>query len=803
MQVFVSHAGPDRAWAEWAAWHLRDAGHAVTLDTWDWAAGDNFVAKMRDALDAADCVLALFSAAYFEAQRYTTEEWTSALVREADGSHRLVPVRIDDAAVPRLLRPLLAPSLFGLPEGSARQALVSAVGGPSGPGDTPPHFPGATQEPVLPGPRVPGALPRSWNVPPRNPSFVGRDGMLVRLREQLLTGGTARVQVLHGMGGVGKTQLLVEYTHRFAGDYDLAWWIRADQPELIGEQLAAAAADVGVAEAGAETALAVRALIRHLRAVGRWLLVFDNAENPSELRSWLPDGPGHVLISTRSTGWNEIAHPMAVDQFARRESVALLCRQVPQLTAQGADRLAEALVDLPLAVAQAAAILTETGMPVDEYLELLETQAARVLDDGRPVSYPTSLAATVALSTADLEAQEPAGAQLLRLCAFLGAAPIPLSLFPSAAARLAEPLSSIVRQRLALRLVVRRIGRYGLARVDPDGLQLHPLVQAVLRGQLSESQRADLRRTSHQVLVAAPPGPPDDPASWQDWARLLPHLLVAVPFAAQEADVRALILSAGRYLLVRGDSQAGLEVAEQILAQWRSVLGEEHPHTLTAAIRVAHGLVNLGRYSEALTHHEWVLRTRQRLLGDDHPETLQAANGVAVTLRRLGAADRARVLNEQTLERRRRILGPHHVETLLSATNLAADLRTLGDVEPAARLHEDTFRRYCDVLGEDHPDTLRSAHNLAADLRKLGQADQARELEEQTYDRRRTVLGEDHPDTLSSALQLIDDLQAAGNRAAARDLAARTLPRSRKVFGDDHANTARCAATLAAADPAS
>jgi len=173
------------------------------------------------------------------------------------------------------------------------------------------------------------------------------------------------------------------------------------------------------------------------------------------------------------------------------------------------------------------------------------------------------------------------------------------------------------------------------------------------------------------------------------------------------------------------------------LTTWRARLGPEHPHTLTSAIRVGHGLSHLGQYAEALVYYQDVMSTSVALRGADHPDTLHAANGVAVNLRLLGSADAARALNEDTLSRRRHVLGEHHVDTLLSATNLAADLRALGDVAAAMNLHEETFRRYCDILGEDHPDTLRAAHNLAEDLRLLGRTDAARQVDQRTLAERR------------------------------------------------------------------
>ena len=244
---------------------------------------------------------------------------------------RLVPVRVEPVPadkVPAVLRPLIARDVFGTDEQAARRALLEAVAGPGRPGRKP-AFPGSLGGAGGPGPRRPGSRPGVWNVPARNPGFTGRDGLLVAVREALLSGDRAVVQALHGMGGVGKTQLAIEYAHRFAGGYELVWWINAESPALIAEQVAALAAQLGCAEPGAELQAARGAVLAELRVRDRWLLVFDNATGPEDVADGLPAGAGHVLITSRARDWAEIAVPVEVDVLARAESVAILCNRVP------------------------------------------------------------------------------------------------------------------------------------------------------------------------------------------------------------------------------------------------------------------------------------------------------------------------------------------------------------------------------------------------------------------------------------------------------------------------------------------
>jgi hypothetical protein len=132
------------------------------------------------------------------------------------------------------------------------------------------------------------------------------------------------------------------------------WWVNADEPGLAGAQLAELAAEIGCAEPGAGLAAARAAVLGELRQRDRWLLVFDNVTGPGEVAEMLPGGAGHVLITSRAQGWDEVAVPVEVDVLARAESVAMLVNRVPGLTEDDAGPVAAALGDLPLALAQAA-----------------------------------------------------------------------------------------------------------------------------------------------------------------------------------------------------------------------------------------------------------------------------------------------------------------------------------------------------------------------------------------------------------------------------------------------------------------
>ena len=665
---------------------------------------------------------------------------------------------------------------------------------------------------TFPGPGTPGGIsesrystvrtveaePRVWNIPARNPGFVGRDDLVASIREALTAQDVVVVQAFQGIGGVGKTQLAIEYAHRFASDYKIAWWVDAEQPGLIGDQFAALGAALGGDVATIDTRDLRSVVAAELNRRGRWLLVFDNADNPAEIRSWLPSGGGHVLITSRTHSWAEIAVPVQVDILNRAESTTLLRGRVPDLDATGADRLAAELGDLPLALAQAAAYIAETGMSAPEYLGLLRTRAGALLDQGASgSSYPRSLAAAIRLAADRLDGSDPAAGQLASLCAFYAPEAIPLDLFTSNPSQLPDGLADQAADPLAWRRILADLSRQSLAQIDARGLTMHRLVQAILRDQLTIQQTTATLAAAEGVLAAADPGDPINPATWPRWTQLIPHLLAADLAATSNQDLRQMAVNGCRYLLARGDTNAAYDLSTSLRQHWRNRLGDDDLLTLAASTELAMALRAMGRYPEARELAQDTLARYRGILGDDHPDTLTAASNLAADLRALGEVQAARELDQDTLAGSRRVLGDDHPDTLTAASNLAADLRALGEVQAARELDQDTLAGSRRVLGDDHPDTLTAASNLAADLRALGEVQAARELDQDTLAGSRRVLGDDHPDTLTAASNLAADLRALGEVQAARELDQDTLHRRLRILGPDHPATLSSARRLA------
>jgi hypothetical protein len=829
--VFLSYAPEDRMWADWVGAVLQRAGVRVVAQGADFPPGSDVALEVRRAVGSAGCTMVLLSPSYVRASQ-ARAVWEVLAAAESDGSRRhLVPICVAEVRLSAPFDAWNAVDLVRMDEREATEAVLRTLElRPS-----PPVGGGADQ----PSSRFPGARPPIWSVPARNASFTGRSALLERLRNNLSIGSAmVKPQVVHGLGGVGKTQLVLEYAHRFMADYDLVWWISAQQQDLIPASLAEIAPELGIrrGENIEEAANAVREALRRGLPHSRWLLVFDNAEDPDELAPHLPQGNGHVIITSRNPSWSHLATPIEVEAFSRDESIEHLTRRVPALTRDAAADVAQMLGDLPLAIELASAWLETSGMPVPEYLALLRTQLAEWLADQQPSDYPLTAAATWRVSIERLRADWPAAVRLLELCSCFGPEPISMSLlYSDETVDQLLPYDPTLQEKMLLGRLVREIVRYALARVDQgrSSIEVHRLVQAVIRDSLTAERNEETRHEVHRILVGARPrqGDLDDPANWPRYNEIWPHLGPSNAPECVEESVRGLLVERVRYMWKRGeladglayarrledlwtrlrgpedrqllylrfhianilrsqgDYRAALEIDRDVHARQIAEFGADFVHSLMTAGSLAADLSALGDYPEAVKIARDSYDSLVELYGEDHQLTLRAANNVGLTLRASGDCFGAREIDRKTLTNRQQVSGADHPWTLLSALNLGRDLRESGDFAESIAVLRATLDRYCRALGPEYPDALRTASSLAISLRKSGQHEEARRISADLLDQYSALYSPDHPDALACTLNLACDLSALDRPSEALELSERTTDGYLHRFGPDHQYT--------------
>lgn len=690
--------------------------------------------------------------------------------------------------------------------------------------------------------------PQVWgSVPLRNPDFVGRKQLLESLRQRLLEPGATAVlpEALHGMGGVGKSQTVVEYIYQHASEYDIVWWISAEHPSQITSSLVELAKKMALPTAAtADTAVpaVLDALRRGEEPYSRWILVFDNADRPETVRQFFPAGSGHVVVTSRNSEWGNVARPVEVDLFTRAESKQLLNRRGGELTDADADRLAEALGDLPLAIEQAAAWRAQTGMQVSEYLDLLEQNRIELLEAGTSSDYQLPVAAAWNVPLNRLKQEHRAALQLLQVCAFFGPEPISRKLFSGARGTpVPDALAKAFADPIKLNRAVREISRYSLAKIDHrnNTLQLHRLVQTVLKNRLDSDETEIMRHAVHVLLVKGDPGDPEGSTNWPQYAALLPHATMSKAVNCHDEWVRELMINLVRYLLASGDYGGALDFAEHCISVWQENLGETNLHTLEMNRRYGIALRRLGKIDQAMALNEKTLsllrnevgedneiflgmldtaaadrRTKgnfteeldlqttvyersRDVLGENEPSTLYYASNLASCYRIMGNFFRARELDEETLRRRSSVLGEDHILTYRSRNALAMDIREAGDYVAAGKLQEETLERQKELFGEDHPFTIGAMRNLAVALRKAGDHDNARQLSEQCVTLYRRRHGEKHIDTVTSLMCLSADLRLLPDLPGSLDRAEQSHRLFKEIRGEDHPYTLIAATNLA------
>jgi hypothetical protein len=528
----------------------------------------------------------------------------------------------------------------------------------------------------------------------------------------------------------------------------------------------------------------------------RWLLVLDSAEDVAAISELLPGGPGHVLLTSRNRRWESHGGTVLdVPVYAREESVAFVRRRARRLGTDDADRLADAVRDLPLLLDQTTGWLQDAGTSVEQYVGLL---------GGTSESEEDVFQARWSIVFGTLRERHPAAVELLQLLAMFAPDAIPLQLVCNAPeGLLPERLAELVADPSAWRESIDKLVQYAVVQGEGHGpdvarsLRMHRLLHRAVRGSLAQDEREALSHVAHGILTAADPGLPADIGCWSRYAELVPHLEPTSALETANAAAQQLVLGCLRYLYLSGEYWSGLRLAENAARSWRLLLGEAHPRFRELVHHRANLLRSSGEYGQAELIERAVVEDMEAGQNLDDPDLLRALAGLAASLRGLGRYEDALQSSRTVLDGYRRLFGERDGKTFDAMNNLEVSLRLLGRYGEALELNDWTLDVRREVLGSRHPRTLYSEIMRAWDLRLLGRLTEALDLQERTVYAHREVLGVDHPQTLQAEQNLGMCWYRAGDRASGRETLARVQGRMERVVGETHPFTLLTAASHA------
>ena len=801
IELFYSYSHKDEEFREQVETHLALLKRQGVLKDWHdrrIGAGMEWKDEIDDHLNAANIILLLISPDFIASDYCYDIEMNRALERHEAGEARVIPVilrYVDNwektqfgklQALPKNGKPVRSwadrDEAFADVAQGIRKAVEELL----------------STRPASLTPATSGQA-AIWNVPHRrNPHFTGREQLLDDLHSALRSSQTAALtQAITGLGGVGKTQTAVEYAYRFASSYDVVWWMRAEEPATLASDYAGLATALDLPEKGyKEQNFIGRAVYRWLQKHGCWLLIFDNAQEPADLQAYVPTkSTGHILVTSRNPNWSDLAQVLAVRTWMREESTAFLLQRTHQSDKAAAIELAEALGDLPLALAQAASYIEQTARSIESYRLLFETRGQELRRLGQPSpDYPNTVATTWDLSFHHVEGTSPAAADLMSLCAFLAPDSIPVSTLAGGSEYLTDPLAVLLKDPLALDEAVATLRRYSLLEARDDSLSIHRLVQAVTRDRMTESARQKWVSAGVQIICAAFPEHSEDATMWALSSRLVPHAetsLANVEKLSPSTTTKGKLHNRlGRYFFGRADFVAARRHFELALSSDESVCGPTDSALATDHNDLGLALQSAGDLNGARIHLERALSIDEKVNGSVHSDVARDLSNLGNLLIELGDLRTGREHLERAIMIDEQVSGPDHPDVARDLNNLGNALREMGDPGTAKKRIERGLGIATTAYGPNHPKVASNLNNLGNTLRELGYPHSALEHLERALVIDEAVYGRNHPKVAVDLNDVGNALRELGEpRSAVRQI-ERALMIDEAVYGPNHSTVA-------------
>jgi tetratricopeptide (TPR) repeat protein len=787
VDFFVSRRGSMRAVAQEVAQVLLEAGYTAFVQDFDIPPGANFAHAMHDALKRCRHLVVVYSRDYEESQHTLSELFAFyAEAARSDQQRRIVLLRADDTEPGGLLSGIVSASLVGIEEAGRRREIIlaAAEGRTLAAQNRPREFRG---------------------VPPINPHFMGREHHLQKLRSTLSEAGRSGASTpvaIHGLGGIGKTTLAVEYAHRYANDYAGVWWAPAENRTLLLGSLAELASHLDARLAGtflpriAEPTdlekLAKAGLAKLAGSTRPWLLIYDNADNPDSIRDLIPGTGASLIITSRWADWGGWAAQLSVDELPADDAVRFLILRSGVTDLDGATALANALGRLPLALDHAGAYIRLTGNSFSRYVDRL---GALISKAPRGATYPASVGATFGLAISKAGEACPAANKLLAFVSILAPERIPLDLIDHSI------LDEIDRDEAIMALTA-----VSLVRHDPypDGtpaIVVHRVVQTVAQSRSTADQIRPMIETAiRRLSEALPDNGYSDPRTWTRSEKLMPHVLEMRNRARQDGietpALAAMLDAAANALHGRGAFAAAEPLLQEAVEIGRRALGPAHEDVGLWLNNLANIFMNTARYQQAEPLYREAIDIGENTLGRDNVRVATRINNLATLLMETGRYQEAEGLYHEAIRTVEKTFGRNHQLIAARLVNLGNLMARTGRLDEAEAAYVEALAVGEATIGRDSPHTSSCMAQLANVFRDTGRHAEAEPLYREAIANMAKSLGAAHPGVGGARRNLALLLLVTGRAPDALKEAEEALTIQERAFGLKHAWTHEAAAVV-------
>ena len=653
------------------------------------------------------------------------------------------------------------------------------------------------------------------------PDVVAGDRFIERGEQEqlnaLISDQTRQRTVLVGMRGCGKSQLASALAQQCEDkNWSLVAWVNAGSPESITSDLVELAKELKK-ELKIDTSdqptpkTIIRRLFNRLKSAdpSDRLIVFDNVENIDDLRRLVPSANGLrvVATTTNNTGWGHQGwDTIKVGVFGRDKSISYLLTATASTDHDTADKLADRLGDLPLALAQAAATARNGDLSLVQYLDRLDSyRSERVI---RPVPgdyYTDDVATALCMAIEDafenLEDDTKKAAQRqLGALALLAESGVPTRwLDPTIEQQDDREVQDTNRaeDETAHEALTELIHRSIIQQsADKATTMLHRLQAQVLRESWNEQDNKEALESAAALLRSVSINKFSRNATALRRRETLDLIEQLRAIGEQRHSQLLFTLRTITASLFQGFSHAhdlGLACAALTLEISANSL-ENTPaldpyERLNLHICLAQAYQAAGNLPKAIYRYRQVLEVCTRTFGKGDPRTLSCRNYLASAYQAAGNLPEAIYLYEQVLRDTPPIVGKYHPNTLNTRISLASAYQEVGDIHKAIDRYKQVCKDCIKALGENHPETLRSRINLAYAYQEAGDVDKAISSYEQLLQDCTCILGQDHPHTLTTRNNLASAYESAGHKAESISSYEQLLQDCTRILGQEHPHT--------------